>query len=114
MPDNIELTIEVEADRADTAVVRCQGRLTITSAAHLRHEVKALLQRNRIITIDLSDVHMMDSVGLGTIVALYLSARTAGGELHVVNLKPRIRELFSIARVLSLFETAGDNHVQMP
>jgi hypothetical protein len=50
---------------------------------------------------------MIDSVGLGTIASLYVSARTAGGELYVVNLAPRLRELFSVTRLLSLFESAG-------
>ena len=57
---------------------------------------------------------MMDSVGLGTVVALYASAKTAGCELQIMNVGPRIREIFSVARVLSLFEACGTANVRMP
>ena len=104
--DDGGLDIHIDGARTDAAVVRCRGRLTLTTAGRLRHEVKVLLQHTRFVTIDLGSVEMMDSVGLGTIAALYASARTAGGELYIVHLTPRIRELFSVTRLLSLFEAA--------
>ena len=106
MPDQTELTLEIEA-LADTATVHCTGRLTLMSAVRLRHEVKRLLSQARVVTIDLTGLTMMDSVGLGTIASLYASARNAGRDLHVVNIGPRIREMFSVARLLSLFEDGG-------
>ena len=103
MPDQTELTLEIEA-LAETATVRCTGRLTLTSAGRLRHEVKRLLSQARVVTIDLTGLTMMDSMGLGTIAALYASARNAGRDVHVINIGPRIREMFSVARLLSLFD----------
>ena len=105
--DDSGLTIHVDGARTDAAVVHCRGRLTLTTAGRLRHEIKALLHHTRFVTIDLGELQMMDSVGLGTIAALYASARTAGGELYVANLTPRIRELFSVTRLLSLLEGAA-------
>ena len=107
MPDQNDLTLDVEV-MADIATVRCTGRLTLISAGRLRHEVKRLLSQARVVIIDLTDLTMMDSVGLGTIASLYASARNAGRDLHVVNIRPRIRELFSVSRLLSLFETPGE------
>ena len=57
---------------------------------------------------------MMASMGLGTIAALYASARNTGRELHVVNIGPRIREMFSLARLLSLFEATGEANIRIP
>jgi anti-anti-sigma factor len=111
--DQIDLTIAVAAT-ADSATVHCRGRLLLTSAGLLRQEVKPLIARLRHITIDFSDVTMMDSVGLGTIASLYVSAKTAGAELHLVNIRPRIRELFSVSRLLSLFESCGEANIRMP
>lgn len=108
-----ELTIEVQAAR-EAATVQCRGRLTITSAPQLRREVKRLLPFTRVIRIDLTHVNLMDSVGLGTIAALYASARTAGCELYLVNISPRIRELFSVTRLLALFEPCGESTARMP
>ena len=105
--DDSGLNVYVDGARTDAAVVRCHGILTLTTAGRLRHEVKTLLQRTRFVTIDLDGLQMIDSVGLGTIASLYVSARTAGGELYVVNLAPRIREVFSVTRLLSLFESTA-------
>ena len=103
MPDQNELTLDVEVV-ADMATVRCAGRLTLTSAGRLRHEVQHLLSQPRVVIIDLTGLTMMDSVGLGTMASLYVSARNAGRDLHVVNIGPRIREMFRVSRLLSLFE----------
>ena len=108
------LDIHVDGARTDAAVVHCRGSLTLTTAGRLRHEVKALLQHTRVITIDLTGLTMMDSMGLGTIAALYASSRNAGGDLHVVNIGPRIREMFRVSRLLSLFESAGGANVRIP
>jgi anti-anti-sigma factor len=113
LPDHKELSLNVE-EMPGTSIVRCHGRLTLSSASALRYEVKRLLPHTRDIIIDMTDVTMMDSVGLGTIASLYASARTAGGELHMVNIAPRIRELFSVTRLLSLFESCGNANIRMP
>ena len=102
-----ELTLDVET-AGETAIVRCRGRLTLTSASQLRHEVKGLLANARVVTIDLTELTMMDSLGLGTIAALYASARNARRELRVINIGPRIREIFSVSRLLSVFEAQDE------
>ena len=106
-----ELTLDVEL-LVDTAIVRCRGGLTLTTASRLRHEVKHLLLQSRAITVDFTDLGMIDSFGLGTMASLYVSARNAGRELYIVNMGPRVREMFSVTRLLSLFEGAAT--VRMP
>jgi anti-sigma B factor antagonist len=108
-----ELVLEVSAD-GDSKTVRCAGRLTLTSVPLLRHEVKPLMPGTRLLTIDLGAVTMMDSVGLGTIVALYVSAKNAGCDLQITNLSPHIREIFSVTRLLSLFEACGESNIKLP
>jgi anti-anti-sigma factor len=56
----------------------------------------------------------MDSSGLGTIVALYISAKNAGSTLELINLSPRIRELFGLTNLLSVFETCGRYGTRLP
>jgi anti-anti-sigma factor len=113
MSEPNELTLDIEV-LADTAIVRCRGALTLTSAGRLRQEVKRLLAQARVVTIDFTDLEMIDSFGLGTMASLYVSAQTAGRDLHVVNMGPRVRELFSVTRLLSLFEHVGDFNVRIP
>ena len=113
MAQHNELTVDVRTS-GDAATVHCSGRLTVTSGSQLRTEVKRLLPQTRVVTIDLTNITLMDSVGLGTIAALYASARTAGCELQVVNISARIREIFSVTRLLSLFEACGETNIKMP
>jgi len=113
MPDQSELTLDIEVV-AETATVRCAGTLTFGSVSRFRHEVKRLLPHARVITVDLTGVTMMDSMGLGTLATLYASSRNAGCEFHVVNIGPRIRQLLSVARLLSLFEATGQANVRIP
>ena len=113
MSESNELTLETEV-LADTAIVRCRGALTLSSGGQLRHEVKRLLAQARVVTIDFTDLGTIDSFGLGTMASLYVSAQTAGRELRVVNMGPRVRELFSVTRLLSLFEHVGDFNLRIP
>jgi anti-anti-sigma factor len=59
------------------------------------------------IVLNLKEVPMMDSSGLGAVVTLHVSARTRGCKLEVVNASKQILELFSVANVLGLFEASG-------
>lgn len=113
MHEKEELTLDVEVT-ADAATVWCRGRLLLTSVNELRDTVKPLLPGRRTVTLDLTDVTLMDSVGLGTVVSLYVSARKADCQFLVVNIRPRIRELFSVTRVLSLFEAVADANSRLP
>ena len=113
MPDQNELTLDIE-EAADSAIVRCRGALTLTTAGRLRHEVKRLLLSTPTVTVDFTDLTMIDSLGLGTMAALYVSARNAGRTLYVVNIGPRVREVFSVSRLLLLFEPAGQANVRFP
>lgn len=106
------LTIDVSGT-ADDAIVRCKGRLISVASGRFQHEIKRLLPRARSITVDLSEVSFMDSMGLGTIAALYVSATTRGCQFHLINLAPRVRQLFSVTHLLSLFEAGGESNVRI-
>jgi anti-anti-sigma factor len=52
-------------------------------------------------------VPQIDSAGLGTVVGLYVSARTRGCRIEIINASQQVSELFSMTNLLSLFEDAG-------
>lgn len=80
-------------------VVHCSGRVTSTTVSLLQNAVRGLLPTSKAIAIDLTDVTFMDSMGLGALVGLYVSAKRAGARLRVINLNQRIKELFSITHL---------------
>ncbi|MGB8474812.1 MAG: STAS domain-containing protein [Candidatus Acidiferrum sp.] len=91
----------------DCWVVECFGRLTSENVPLLKEAMREACGSKGRIVLDLKEVPMMDSSGLGAVVTLHVSARTRGCRLEVVNASKQILELFSMTNVLSLFEAAG-------
>jgi len=105
--------LTLEFDRtADATIVRCNGRLVTGVNTLLYRKVSELLPNSKRIVLDLSGLTFMDSTGLGTIVRLYVVARSSGCNLELVNLGGRIRELFRIANLMSVFTTIGENNIR--
>jgi anti-sigma B factor antagonist len=98
----------------DAMVVRCTGKLTAGVTGILRDEVKGLIPQSKKIVLDLTDLAQMDSMGLGTVVSLYVSAKASGSRLILINLSPRIGDLFRITNVWSVLEVYGENIFRMP
>jgi anti-sigma B factor antagonist len=55
----------------------------------------------------------MDSMGLGTLVSLYTSARGAGCEMQLLHVGKRIRELLGLTNLLSVFTIIGEHGVRL-
>jgi anti-sigma B factor antagonist len=100
--------LRMESSIADgIAVVQCTGRLDLDYAPDLNKEVRRLVPLSRRIVLDLGGVAFMDSSGLGTIVGLYASAKSAGVELQLINLTQQARRLLELTNLLPLFETSA-------
>jgi anti-sigma B factor antagonist len=97
-------------DREDALVAECHGKLTFENTQILKEAVREKIPGHKRIVIDLKEVPQVDSSGLGTVVGLYVSGRTRGCQLEIVNASQQIRELFSMTNLLSLFEPAGRHH----
>lgn len=95
------LALDIER-RDDGAVVRCRGKLVAGVNELLYANVSGLIAGSKRIVLDLTDLTHMDSMGLGTVVRLYVSAKSAGCELKLINLGKRIRDLFAITHLLSI------------
>jgi anti-anti-sigma factor len=93
--------------KEDTTVVECHGKLTVENAPLLRSEMKSIMEQQKRIVLDLKEVPFMDSAGLGTLVGLYVSAKTHRCEFRMVNANQQILDLLKISNLLLLFESAG-------
>ena len=104
------LTLDI--DRTDSvAVVRCRGKLVAGVTDVLYSPVSQLIPNTKRIVLDLTDLTYMDSMGLGAVVRLYVSAKTAGCDLSLINLGKRIRELLGATHLLSLFGTFEEHNI---
>ena len=88
-------------------VVECFGKLTSENVPLLKEEMREACAKKARIVLDLKEVPMMDSSGLGAVVTLHVSARMSGNRLEVVNAGKQIRDLFSMTNVVALFEATG-------
>jgi len=89
----------------DVVIIDCYGRIVMgEETASLRNQVKDLLSESRQIVLNLADVSYIDSSGLGTLVGLYTSARSVGGEIKLASLTSRVKDVLQITKLGSLFE----------
>jgi anti-sigma B factor antagonist len=81
------------------SVVHCSGKIASNTIQQLKAAVKPLFSKSKTVVLDLTNVTYMDSSGLGAIVGLYISAKTAKSRLKLINLSARLKEIFSITRL---------------
>jgi anti-sigma B factor antagonist len=86
-------------------VVDCSGRIIFgEESANLRDTLRDLIPQNKKIILNLSGVNYIDSGGLGTLVALYTSARNSGGSIKLANLTQRVGDLLQVTKLLTVFD----------
>ena len=91
-------------------VVDCHGRIVFgDESIALREFVKEQLKTTNKIVINLAEVNYIDSGGLGTLVGLYTSARSAGGVIKLANLTNRVGELLQVTKLLTVFEVYSND-----
>ena len=90
-------------------IVDCSGRVVFgEESATLRDIVKKLLTENPNVVMNLREVNYIDSGGLGTLVSLYTSARSAGGAVKLACLSQRVGDLLQVTKLLTIFEVFDD------
>src|SRR5262245_38035694 len=98
----------------DAIIVRCSGRMMVESGSILRNGVQKFIKPGARIVLDLTNVTHCDSMGIGAVISLYVSSKSAGCRLELINLGQKVRQLFSMTNLLSLFEPATDRSCRMP
>ena len=105
VPFHCDVESSVE-DGVKVTTVLCHGRLINQTAGEVKDIVKPLIPLGGVIVIDLSDVTFLDSLGLGTLVGLKVSAINEGYcTLKLVNLSPRVQELLRLTNLTKLFSS---------
>ena len=84
----------------DKVIVKPGMDVVASMANDFRKELHSVVQESpKEILIDLSGVEMVDSVGIGVIIATHNSINKAGGKLKVINVIKDIYSLFSTMRL---------------
>jgi anti-sigma B factor antagonist len=89
---------------ADGAILTPVGEIDLGRAPAFReHLTRVQRQRPRRLVIDLGQVPYMDSSGVATLVEAMQTARRSGCKLVLCNMQARVRSIFEIARLETVF-----------
>jgi anti-sigma B factor antagonist len=91
-------------------IVDLSGKITLgEGGVTLRDEVRKLVAAGqKKIVLNLADVNYIDSSGLGELVSAYTAVKNAGGELKLLNLTSKVRDLLVITKLVTVFDVKDD------
>ena len=98
----------------EVTYVRCSGKLVAGVTDQLYKPVRELIPNTKHLVIDMTDLASIDSMGLGTLVRLYVTATALGSDLHLMNVGKRVRELLGVTNLISILGIIGENGIRMP
>ncbi len=84
--------------------------LNASNSATLRDDTRAAL-RTEITTIDvnLSQTRLVDSSGLGALIALHKTMCARGGSVRIINPTPSVQQILELTRLHRVFEIVKAN-----
>ena len=94
----------------EVTIIDLEGRITLGDGSNLmRDELRHLIGTNRKkILLNFAQVSYMDSSGMGQLVAGFTTVTNQGGQLKLLNLSQRTKDLLNMARIASIFEIYDD------
>jgi anti-sigma B factor antagonist len=94
-------------------VVDLSGKIKLgEGSSELRDTVKDLLGKgHKQILLNLGDVNYIDSTGIGELVSAYASVRNQGGELKLLHVTKKVRNVLQIMKLYTVFHVLDDETV---
>ncbi|MCZ2156058.1 MAG: STAS domain-containing protein [Bryobacterales bacterium] len=88
------------------AVIDLGGKITLgEGSGTLRDTVAEVVAKgNKNILLNMADVTYIDSAGLGELVGSYASITNKGGQLKLVNLQNKVKDLMQITKLHTVFQ----------
>ena len=94
----------------DVTVVDATGRITLgEGASTLRDTMRDLAAKgSKKLLLNLSEVSYIDSSGIGEMVSSYTTITNHGGQLKLLGLSKRVKDLLQITKLYTVFEVFED------
>jgi anti-sigma B factor antagonist len=94
------MTVTISHQDAGTARISIEGELDTATVGDLRSQLDKLVAKEpKRVEVDLSALRMLDSSGVGALVALYKRVRGYGGEVVMVGLRDQPLAIFRLLRL---------------
>ncbi len=91
----------------EVTIVRCSGRIVTGETEVLHSHVRELLLDRSDIVLHLGEIAFIDSSGLGMLVRLLSSTRTARGDLKLCQVPEGVLKVLKMTNIITLFDTHG-------
>lgn len=93
-------------------ILDLKGKILIGDAISvLRESISQLIREKEVnVLINFDHVPYLDSTGLGEIVRTYTTIKKNGGEVKILNLGAKVKDLMTITKLITVFETFEDEN----
>ena len=94
----------------DVTVVDVAGRITLgEGSSALRDLLREMVGKNqKKILLNLGEVSYIDSSGIGELVSGFTTVTNSGGQLKLLNLNKRVKDLLQITKLYTVFDVHED------
>jgi anti-sigma B factor antagonist len=94
----------------DVTVIDAAGRITLgDGASSFRDTIRDLAAKgNKKLLLNLADVSYIDSSGIGEMVSGFTTVTNNGGQLKLLGLSKRVKDLLQITKLYTVFEVFDD------
>ena len=94
----------------DVSVVDVAGRITLgEGSSALRDLLREMVGKGqKKILLNLGDVSYIDSSGIGELVSGFTTVTNSGGEMKLLNLNKRVKDLLQITKLYTVFDVHED------
>jgi anti-anti-sigma factor len=101
--------VEIVLTRGDATVLAVSGRVSVDSSPMLRDRLLTAVRSHegRAVIVDLSSTSSVDCSGIATLIEALKIAHRRNVALQLTGLHGRLRNLFEITGVLSVFEASS-------
>lgn len=96
--------------KSGVTILDLKGKILIGDGIdELRESIDGVVKENeKKLLLNFEQVPYLDSTGLGEVVRSYTSLRKEGGTVKIINLTNKVRDLLSVTKLITVFETFED------
>ena len=107
------MSLSMKTRKVDNVVVLdLSGKLTIGEPVmQVRESLRSHVNSGeRKFVLNLKDVSYIDSSGLGELVSSYTTIRNKGGDIKLLHLTTKTKDLLQMTKLLTVFDTYDDEN----
>ena len=96
--------------KSDVLILDLEGKILIGEGIdELRGAINnSIKEKETKLLLNFAGVPYLDSTGLGEVVRSYTSVKKEGGVVKIINLTNKVRDLLSVTKLITVFETFED------